>query len=247
MRKRSNRRRAPRRKARVPRNPGLRTVYTYNFKTDPTWITNAPGGGSAGAIAISPNVLPLATNVGTPQPSPCGISGFFDFGIGLGFMASNIANFSNWATIYDLYRVNYIDVKVTCLGNVAGINSVSLLPTIYYVQDEDNNTVPGNVGAVRGKQGCRQMTITANKTSFKQRIVPRTRTAVASLINASGYGAVSQSTRCGWLDCRDDLVDLVGGKYFISNAFLPGGTGYATAYQWEFTYNISFKGAQVAH
>lgn len=245
-RARRMRKRAPRRnrKAKMTRNPGLQTVYTYKFKPNPIWTTNA-GTGSAGQLAIAPNIAPLNGSVSAPTPAPCGLSGFFDFGVGLVFHAKDIQNFNMWQNIYDLYRVNYVDVKVTCLGNVAGINSVSLLPTLYYVQDEDNNAIPTQVGEVRGKQGAKQINITANRTSFTQRIVPRTRTAVASM-SSSAFPVASKTSPCGWLDCRDDLVDLLAGKYFISNAFLPGGVSFATAYQWEFTYNISFKGAQVA-
>lgn len=239
-RMRKLRRRRPVVRRRAKRSTGaklINKVYSYVFKPNPQFLVSTK---NLGEIVLEPNVLPMSGAISSPIAAVTGLANYYDMGFGLTFRLSDLTNSVNFRAIYDEYKILSVTAKATYLTTEANIQGLGLLPTMYYVMDNDNAVPPLSIHDVRGKQGSKELSVTSARNSFNLRIVPK------QMISIGTVAGVSQirTANAGWCDCSDSTAQHFAGKVWISNMYLPAGSNTNTAIQWEFTYRVAFRGAQ---
>lgn len=238
MRK-ANRKKAPRNRFTGAR--GLLKNYSYVFKPSTQFLRSNT---NVGEIVVSPNIAPLGvgSSISSPVAAACGFNNYYDFGLGMRFALKDCANYTAFTGIYDQYKINSITVKVTYLTTQAQIGGTSILPTMYYVGDFDDITAPTSITDVESKQGSKALRVSNTRNRLTLVIKPRT------LVNVLSADTVANShvkvENAGWFDCNDPTVYHYAGKWWFSNVYLPAGANTNTALQWEYVFNISFRGAQ---
>lgn len=244
MRKMRKARRAPRRAVRRPRRAlpnAMMKSYNYSFHPNDQWIAST-NNSTAGDIAIVPFAPPLsAAGITSPLPAQSGFNFFYDYGLAMTFKVSDIGNFVNFARIYDEYKINSIQVKLTYLATDAAINGNTLLPTLNYVQDTSNPQAPLSLQDVQGKAGARTLRVSPTRNVLNLNIKPHTRTSVATAPNGNVPAKIE---RAGWISCLNQDVVHYAGKFWFQNVYLPVTSSTNTAIQFEYTFNVSFRGAQ---
>lgn len=235
-------RRVPRRNLRVRRAlpRAMEKVYNYTFHPNDQWITSTPNS-VAGDIAINPNEVPLKTaSISPVTPAKSGFNFFYDFGLGMSFNLQQLGNFVKFCSIYDEYKINSIQVKLTYLATDAAINGNTLLPTLNYVPDQDNAAAPLSLQDVQGKAGARTLRVSPTRNVLNLNIKPYTLSSVAT--TTASYPAKVQ--RAGWINTANTDIVHYAGKFWFQNIYLPVTTTTNTAIQWEYKFNVSFKGAK---
>jgi len=233
-------------RARVPRKRftgarGLMKNYSYIFKPATQFIRSNT---NSGEIVLSPNIPPLSvgSSISSPTASACGFNNYFDFGLGLRFALKDCANYTAFTGIYDQYRINSVTVKVTYLTTQAQIGGTSILPTMYYVGDFDDAGAPLDITYVEGKQGSKAVRVSNTRNTLTLKIKPHL--AINVLGGDDVAGSYQKVEKAGWLDCADPTIFHYAGKWWFTNVFLPAGNSHNTALQWEYVFNVSFRGAQ---
>lgn len=240
MRKMRKARRVPRRRVRRALPRAMTKVYSYTFQPNDQWITSTANS-SPGDIAIAPNAVPLSNAQISPvTPAKSGFNFFYDFGVGMAFNLQNLGNFVKFASLYDEYKINSIQVKLTYLATDAAINGNTLLPTLNYVADQDNAAAPLSLQDVQGKAGARTLRVSPTRNVMNLNIKPYTLTSVAT--PTGSFPAKVQ--RAGWLNTANTDIVHYAGKLWFQNIYLPVTTTTNTAIQFEYKFNVSFKGAQ---
>lgn len=242
---RKPRRRVARRVRRVPRRraiPGaMMKSYNYTFQPNDQWIAST-NNATPGDIAVVPFAPPLsAAGITSPVPSQSGFQFYYDFGLAMTFKISDVANLVNFARIYNEYKINSIQVKVTYLTTEANIQGLGLLPTMNYVMDTSNPVALTLLQDVQGKAGSRTVHVTSSRNTLTLNIKPFTRTVVATAPNNT---AAAKVERAGWISCLNQDVVHYAGKFWFQNVYLPTTSTTNTALQYEYKFNVSFRGAQ---
>lgn len=230
-------RRAVRRRA-LPR--AMTKTYNYTFQPNDQWIRSTANS-IAGDIAVSPNQPPLSSaSITSPVPAQSGFANFYDFGLGMSFKLQDIGSFNNFTRIYDEYKINSIQVKVTYLTQNADIQGLGLLPTMNYIADQDNAAAPVTLQDVQGKAGVRTLRVSNTRNVMSLNIKPYTLTSVAT--PTASFPAKVQ--RAAWMNTANTDIVHYAGKLWFQNVYLPVTSTTNTALQFEYKYNVSFKGAQ---
>lgn len=235
-------RKAPMRKLRVRRAlpSAMEKVYNYTFQPLDQWIASTANS-TPGDIAIVPNQPPLSNaSITSPVPAQSGFSFYYDMGVGMAFNLQQLSNFVAFTRIYDEYKINSIQVKMTYLTNEAQIVGAGLLPTINYVMDQDNAAAPLSLKDVQGKAGVKTLRISPSRNVLNLNIKPYTLTSVATPTGA--FPAKVQ--RASWINTANTDIVHYAGKLWVQNMYLPVTTNSNTAIQFEYKFNVSFKGAK---
>lgn len=226
-----------------PGYKGINKSYNYNFTPGTQWISNY-GVAAANAVNITPTTLSGPLNPAAPgstfvKVSQSSIPGYSDVGIAMPFSLLDVANYTVFSSVYDQYKLNWVKVKMTYLSNAASVNGAGLLPEVYYVVDNDDAVIPQSQNSVKAKQGSICFGIgDGNKTSRTITIKPK----LAQLVNIGATKANIQTG--GWVDCNTQTALYYGLKMWITNMYLPAPGTQNTAIQFDYTYNVSFRGAQ---
>jgi len=116
------------------------------------------------------------------------------------------------------------------------------LPTIYVCSDEDSAAIPITENSVKGKAGSKVFNVgNGNRNVFSITLRPRPSTVVDLYTGANAAALVGTN---GWMDSVVPNVNYYGLTAYFQNLY-AGNAGITTAsIQFDFTYNISFKGAQ---
>lgn len=244
LRKTRPRRRPVRRARRVLRRKALpramEKVYNYTFQPNDQWIASTANS-TAGDVAIVPNQPPLSNaSISSPIPAQSGFAFYYDMGVGMSFNLQQLSNFVRFCSIYDEYKINSIQVKLTYLTVDAPILGAGLLPTLNYVMDQDNAAAPLTLKDVQGKAGSRTLRISPTRNVLNLNIKPYTLTSVAT--PTASFPAKVQ--RAGWINTANTDIVHYAGKLWFQNMYLPVTTNSNTAIQFEYKFNVSFKGAK---
>lgn len=244
--KRTRTRKARKAKAsRIPRTmrsgyTGTNKTYNYLFRPGSQFLSNY-GVAAANAVQVSPTTLtgPLQLTNTFIKAATSLIPNYSDVGIALPFSMLDIGNYTVFSSIYDQYKLNWVKVKITYLSNAASINGVGITPEISYAVDNDSIVIPNTVNNVRGKQGSVSFSIGNNSTTSRT-ITIKPKLAVP--VN-SGATKVNVQTN-GWVDCQTQASQYYGLIMWINNMYLPAPGSQNTAIQFDYTYSVSFRGAQ---
>jgi hypothetical protein len=246
--------RRPRRRARKARlyksmRGGALKSYTYNFKLLPQFLTNTGLGSvdivtAAGGTGLNPirqlsATPPGVSNVTSTSPLFGPGGPYLDVGLAASHCLSDLSNFSTFASMYDAYKINYVKVELEFLSNIAAVNGVGIMPTIWLYWDQDDAVVPTLVTNPSGNMGARCLHPTASKTRFSMKYRPMIRDTVqGSLSGTTNNAAVRKST---WINCTQTDVPHYAFKAFITDYFAPATTTAHSSFRINFTYNITFR------
>lgn len=241
MRKMRPRRARKMRPRRVPRAvKAANKVYTYTFQPNDQWIASTANA-TPGDVAFVPNQPPLSTSsIVSPVAAQSGFAFYYDFGLGMSFRLDQIGNIVAFAKLYDEYKINSIQVKLTYLTTDASIQGAGLLPTLNYVADQDNASAPVTLQDVQGKAGVKTLRVSPTRNVLNLNIKPHFLTSVATP-TGSFPANVKKS---GWLNTANTDIVHYAGKFWFQNVYLPTTSTTNTAIQWEYKFNVSFKGAK---
>lgn len=247
MRKRRAGRRKP--AIRRPKSSGARLIhktYTYKMTPNPTYITSDTN--ASGVVLTSALSAPvIGANINAPVPSKTGFAGFYDFGVSVPFSLADLANYSSFTGLYDQYKINSVTLDLQFLSNSAQVNGFGLLPTVYAIVDEDDAVTPLLQSTVTGRQGHRIFKFgDGDRSSFKINIRPQIAVINQATVNPAlpptAFGR--QQSINAWVDCNSPTVQYFGLKLWFTDVLLLGNPAVNTAFKWNWTYNVSFKGAR---
>jgi len=236
----------PIRRRRVRRSLPLAQLKSYNYTFQPNdqWIASTANS-TPGDIGVVPLAPPLSTaSILAPIPAQSGFNFYYDMGIAMTFKAQDIGNFVKFAGVYSEYKINSIQVKMTYLTTDATISGAALLPTLNYVMDTNNaSSAPTALQDVQGKAGSRTLRVASQRNVLTLNIKPYQRLSSANNPPAS-VDVPSRVVRAGWNSCENQNVTHYAGKFWFQNMYLPVTSSTNTAIQFEYKYNVSFRGAQ---
>lgn len=146
------------------------------------------------------------------------VNGTYQFGGAMQFQLNQTLEVTDFATLFDRYKITGVKVSIIPLGSYSGGGSVqnqnvSNYPTIAIAVDSDDASLPGSWNQVAVKQGARVMKL--NKTCSMYIKNPKLASAVFNGIT----NAYSQKT--GYLDMNSTDVPHYGLKYWIRECPLP--------------------------
>lgn len=254
MRSKSNRRRrAPRRKARLYKSMkgGALKTWTYNFKLLPQFLSNTNPGSvdilpatlGTGANPIRQSSLPTPGVTNVTSTTPLG-SNYLDVGLGASHCLADLTNVTNFAQMYDAYKINYVVVEIQYLNNVSSTQGQAIMPTVWTYWDQDDSVPPAVGSNLAGRQGARCFHPTASRTNFKMKYRPMIRNTIQTgLASLTGNTAVQKST---WLNCTDIDVPHYAFKAWITDYYTQTPSSGTNAFRINFTYNVSFRGPLLA-
>ncbi len=141
------------------------------------------------------------TRLVPPNDIPKGAS---DQTFGISFKLSDVPNSTEFTTLYDQYRINWVDYIFTLKQTISGRNA----PTIYYAEDHDSDAAPA-VNEVYSSQNVQVLQFGTDRVMLKMRVVPNTTRQVFNGV-AAGYERSPPGT---WIDCGSPGVPHYGFKY----------------------------------
>lgn len=150
----------------------------------------------------------------------------------LQFTLSVVNGYTELTTLFDAYRVDYVEVQFKPVYNMAAVSAVAniIMPQLYTVIDLDDATTPASLGAMNERATLKTVNFDKQVT---RAFPPKHAKALYSGTFAS-YGMAD-----GWIDCNSPTVQYYGIQYGIE-----AGAGGQTALQsWKitFVYYLSFR------
>lgn len=168
------------------------------------------------------------------------------------FALDQVQGHADFVTLFDQYKIVKVDYYMQLLTNpdtfanqatgMTNANNASWYPTIWYIQDYDDQVV-STLALIKEKQGVKRKVLKPNQM-IKFTIYPKFQKATYQLapvppvvVGTMGYGPAT-----GWLDCNDNIVPHFGFKGCVDFH----GVTTNTQYNIEVTakYHLEFKGAQ---
>lgn len=133
-------------------------------------------------------------------------------GRGFDFKLSYLPNYTEFTTLFDSYRINYVSVKFVSGINTANtpVSTQYTLPQIYLYRDYDDASAPGSLNEVLQTEKFKVWNL-AKTPNFKMGLVP----AVASSVYRSATQTAYNRRFKQWLDCGYADVPHYGLKIFV--------------------------------
>lgn len=172
-------------------------------------------------------------SLGTPLVDTVG----YQFGAAMQFRAANVQTFSDFANLYDQYKITGVKVKIIPLSDSATAQSSGFLPTLYWARDQDDAIIPATEADLRERQDCKTMRLTAPKSiyiSYPKAMID---------VNQTG-GSFSDMVKSGWINCNSTTVQHNGLKMYFKNVDLRVSPTTITAFRVESTYYMKFRNPQ---
>lgn len=168
---------------------------------------------------------------GTPQASLGTVAGYYDVPFSMRFCLNQVRQSSEFAQLFDSYKIQSVHVKVINNYNVVmnpTASTTGYLPYIEYETDHDDYSVP-TVTAWRERMGIKTKYFNSTTNTLSMGVRPKYATDATA---ASGAGAVL--SRGGWLNMANTSIEHYGIKGVIRRVFLPAGSQVS-----NFTFDIT--------
>lgn len=199
-------------------------VPTIGIKADDTT--------SAASIPIS---------LGGINADTCGTADVYQFGGAMEFKLSDVTEFADFTNLFDQYSIQQVDMVITDLHNVATESQAGQVrPTIKYVVDCDDATVPAAAQTVNAYQNVKSWTFRGDGQPLRISIKPRVATTVYRTGITSAYGPAKEGML---LDVDNVDVPHYGLKMWFQDCFFSGTSSQIgkTKLRFELTYRLKFN------
>lgn len=201
-------------------------------------IVNYDAGGGVNAIQTVPddNVVTNPIAITGPLPdgtgSTLGSQSTFQYGGAIEFQLADVPNVADFTSLFDHYEIEQVDFEVNCLTNsFSGGALQTMAPTITYVPDFDDSTLPSDASEIAQYQRSRTWCFRSTSQPLKFSIKPR----VAVPINAAGAAYAAGPSNIS-LNAANAAVPHYGLKFWVSGA--QSGVGGSIQ---RGQHNLSFK------
>lgn len=168
----------------------------------------------------------------------------YDFGSGWAFQHTDLFHTANFATMFDAYRIDKIDITIDTLLNINVLSSTSgggAMPTVYYIADDDDGNTPTTAVSVLSHERVRKHAFGSDtKRSHTFSITPK----FASSVYAGAFAGYSPKT--GWVDSAYTTIEHYGLKMWFTDVYCPGVSGVVSGFKFTVKYHMSFRGNLLA-
>lgn len=220
-----------RRRIRVGRNKkGLLTLYR---KLPEMFLQN---GVAVGTITTN-DPTGSCLSVGTPILEANNVT--YSIPFSMNFRLNQIINHTDVTNLCDAYKIKYVSIKLQYVKNNTNVGSPGPTPSVMWIQDHDDATIPTSVNAVREKMGVRTKRFGMNQ-EFKIGIQPR----VADAIFGTGPLAAYSVAKPMWINSTYDNVQHYAIKGVITNVWLASATTTLTQFNFDVTTLLQGKDFQ---
>lgn len=210
-------------------------------------LYNQTTAGTVGHYAVSGNPAGNVIQFGTPVFNAG--TGTYDVPFAMVFRIDQLYNSTDLINLCDQVMLKRADIKIyyqsvpySSDGTVTGANNNNILslPTIEYIDDYDDFTVP-TVEAFREKMGVKRKSFKNWQTPIKMAVYPRLNQEVQTT-TGTGFAVGGQK----WIDSAYANTIHYGIKGIIKNMFLPSlATGAVrNSLTWDITYKVLGKDFQ---
>jgi hypothetical protein len=134
--------------------------------------------------------------------------GASDMGHAFPFALSLLPNYSEFANLFDSYRIRQVDIRLVHDYQYNGTSTVPT-PTVWAWMDDDDAAIPTTKQVALERQSVRPFTYSASKTVYSLSIQPRW------LID--GTNKASLAPRDMWIDMSQPSVSHYGLKLWVDN------------------------------
>lgn len=147
-------------------------------------------------------------------PNPIvGAAGFVPYTNWYGAALSEVLNSSEFTTLYDQYRLNYVVLKFWLkIDPSAQAAASASYPKIFYYRDYDDSTVPGNLNEIRENQRCRVVVMNPNRP-----VVIKFRPNMLQLMYNDAISSTFKPAWKQWVDCSLSSARHFGIKFAIDD------------------------------
>lgn len=167
-------------------------------------------------------------NVGTPILEANNVTYAIPFS--MQFRLNQIINHQDITNLCDAYKLKYVNIKLQYVKNNTNVGSPGPTPSVMWVQDHDDSSLPTSVDSVREKMGCRTKRFGMNQ-QFKIGVQPR----VADSIFGTGPIPAYAVAKPRWINSTYDNVQHYAIKGFITNVWLASSTTTLTQFNFDVT------------
>lgn len=197
------------------------------------------GGGVVGFKIVSDDSGPTGPiNIGNQQTDGGGALNY-QIGGAAQFQLSDLPSVGDFTALFDHYAVEQVDFEINCLQNAAGATSnATSMPTITYVPDFDDATVPTGASVISAYQRAKTWTFKGSGNPLKFSIKPRVAIPVYNGMT-SAYAAGPDGAN---LNLAYTGVPHYGLKFWLRNLTVGqgGGTGGAMLGQAHLTFKMKY-------
>lgn len=127
--------------------------------------------------------------------------------------------FTSWnpaelTTLFDMYRIDAVEIDVMAAGDPNTISSASTLPRFYIYNDYDDAGSVGSLAQIQQQQGTKVFQPGAIERSYKHWVNPKLLTQTYRTAITTGYAPAQKAM---WVDCNQDNVPHYGTKIWTTN------------------------------
>lgn len=203
------------------------------------------GGGVHGITLITDDTVPtqpLALTAMTPDGtgSSAGSQSTFQYGGAVAFQLSDLPGVTDFTKLFDHYEIEQVDFEVNCLTNsYSGGALQTIAPTLTYVPDFDDDTLPSDASEISQYQRAKTWTFRSTSMPLKFSVKPR----VAIPINAAGAAYAAGPAGVS-INMANAAVPHYGLKFWVRGA--QSGVGGSIQQgqhnlSWKMKYHLKFR------
>lgn len=117
-------------------------------------------------------------------------------------------------TLFDMYRIDAIEMIIMANGDPNTYNSSAYLPRMYIYNDYDDAGGLGSIAQVQQQQNVKVFQPGAIERSFTHWVKPRLLTQTYRTAISTGYAPAQKAM---WVDCNQDNVPHYGTKIWMTS------------------------------
>lgn len=218
--------------------------FTYNL---PPQVLRFSGPGAMSLAPLPSGQYPLLAGGGTTWQTTSASNGLVDFYDIVGavpFKLSDLTFYSSYNTLFDAYKIGKVGLHLEYLNNVSPVNQGGLMPTCYLFWDQDDAVMPVSVLGMTSRAGVKIRQFgDKGKTTLKTKAIPVTSSVLGNV--GGGTATAGIANKPLWINCTQPTIAHNALKFIITDVYMPA-TGVTTAFRFNWTYNIKFRGPLLA-
>lgn len=211
--------------------------FTRWASTTEVDVYDVGGGAITSRVTNEDAGTTTAIVVGGPTVNgPGGAASGYQLGGAISFQLNNVPAYTDFTGLFNHYTIEQVDIEVDCLSNSAGLSSGQVMPTITYVPDFDDASVPTTGASISEYQRAKTWTFRGSGHPLKFSIKPRTAITVfrSAVTSAYAAGAEGTSLNLGYVD-----VPHYGIKFWLDNMQASSGAGVQLRFKMK--YHLKFQ------
>lgn len=220
----------------VTRNSGFRKAHGNMFVVRKVQELQTVGNGTLGQYIVPSSLSSQQSiNLGTPIASSA-LANVFDVPFVLTFRLSELENFTELTSLFDMYKIVSCKVKVQSTF-FSSTQTTTPVPFIDYIQDYDDNTMP-SLSLMRQKMGTKSKYFGA-----KSHITMGVRPKPAQIVYNGTANGYATPARAVWINTTNNDVPHYAIKGVIRNLYLPASANQSPL-TWDISYGVALKDVQ---